>query len=145
MVKATAKQAQDLLGHAPERTCIVSRRTADPDTLVRFALGPDSEVFPDILSKLPGRGAWVCAHYETVAQAAKSGAFSRAFKAKVKPADDLADRVDGLLERHALEALSLANKAGLVVAGFGKVNDQLESGQTRALMHASDGSEGGAV
>lgn len=144
MTKAVAKQAADCDGLVPERTCVVSRRNAEPDDLIRFVVGPDTTVVPDILHKLPGRGAWVLAHRDIVARAAKTGAFARSFKAKVAVSPDIAVTVESLLERHALEALSLANKAGLVVAGFGKVDDLLASGQTRALVHASDGSDGGA-
>ena len=45
----------------PERTCIVTRRKASPDDMIRFVVGPDATVVPDIRHKLPGRGVWVTA------------------------------------------------------------------------------------
>ena len=46
-------------GHRPERTCILTRRTAAKDELVRLALGPDGQVAPDVRARAPGRGAWI--------------------------------------------------------------------------------------
>jgi len=37
----------------------------------------------------------------------------------------------------------MAAKAGQVVSGFGKVEDALEQGQVKALLHASDGAADG--
>ena len=42
-----------------QRTCIVSRRTAPRDELIRLALSPDGEVAPDVRARAPGRGAWI--------------------------------------------------------------------------------------
>ena len=55
--------------HGPERTCIVTRRRASPDAMLRFVLGPDAVVVPDIRRRLPGRGVWVTASEATVAEA----------------------------------------------------------------------------
>ena len=43
----------------PERRCIVTRATGPKEGLIRFVLGPDDEVVPDLAGKLPGRGIWV--------------------------------------------------------------------------------------
>jgi hypothetical protein len=49
--------------------------------------------------------------------------------------------VDRLLHADARQALSLANKAGVVVTGFAKVEAALTRGGVAALVSASDGSE----
>src|SRR5690606_36432001 len=49
-----------------------------------------------------------------------------------------------LLERSALESLSLANKAGQVVTGAGKVEAALNAGDVALLIHASDARPDGA-
>jgi predicted RNA-binding protein YlxR (DUF448 family) len=86
-------------------------------------LGPDGAVVPDLKEKLPGRGVWLTAAHETIAEAVKRKAFGRAFKAQVKVQEALPDQVGDLLAEAALRALSLANKAGDLV--FGQVDCML--------------------
>src|SRR5215213_9034709 len=45
--------------HVAERTCVLTRRTAPREELIRLALGPDGEVAPDVRARAPGRGAWI--------------------------------------------------------------------------------------
>ena len=128
-----------------ERTCIVTGTKDVPEAMLRFALGPDGSVVPDIRRKLPGRGVWTRLSFETVSRAASKQAFSRAFRAKAEAPAALAEAVDALLERDALQSLSMANKAGLVVAGAFKVDAAIESGRVAALIQASDGAPDGAA
>ena len=53
--------------------------------------------------------------------------------------------MDALLERDALQSLSMANKAGLVVAGAFKVDAAIGDGRVAALIQASDGAADGAA
>ncbi|MCC3245339.1 RNA-binding protein [Methylocystis sp. WRRC1] len=122
-----------------ERTCIVTRRKASPETMIRFVRGPDGVIAPDIRARLPGRGVWVGARADLVAQAAKKSLFSRGLKEKVEAPPQLAQDVDRLLEADCLQMLALANKAGAVVTGFNKVADALARRGTAALIEASDG------
>lgn len=127
----------------PERTCIVTRAKGSPDGMIRFVVGPDGTVVPDIRAKLPGRGAWVSGQGTAVEAAVKRRAFTRAFKRDVQVDPDLRGQVDGLLTTDALGALALANKAGQVVAGSVKVESALGEGRVIALLHATDGSPDG--
>ncbi len=127
----------------PERTCIVTRRKGAPDEFIRFVVGPDRAVVPDLRCKLPGRGAWVTAEKAIVSDAVKRKSFKRAFKSEVKVSPTLADLIDGLMEKDALQALAIANKAGLVVAGSTKVQGSIGPKVPAALVHASDGSADG--
>jgi uncharacterized protein len=128
-----------------ERTCIVTGVKDAPEAMLRFALGPDGSVSPDIRRKLPGRGVWTALNFETVGRAASKQAFSRAFRAKAQAPASLAEVVDALLERDALQSLSIANKAGLIVAGAFKVDAAIESGVVAGLIQASDGAPDGAA
>jgi predicted RNA-binding protein YlxR (DUF448 family) len=130
-------------GLGSERRCIVTRAALPPDQLIRFVLSPQAVVTPDIRRVLPGRGVWVTASRARVAEACRRKAFGRAFKKEVTTPADLADDVGLLLRRDALQALSLANKAGALTAGFEKTRAALESGATLALLEASDGSPEG--
>ena len=113
--------------------------------MLRFALGPDNAVVPDIRRKLPGRGVWTSLSAEAVRRASAKGAFARAFRARAEARSDLADAVDALLERDALQSLAMANKAGLVVAGAFKVDAAIENATVAALIRASDGAADGAA
>ena len=127
----------------PIRTCIVTRAERQPEEMIRFVLAPDGTVTPDIRRRLPGRGVWVTASAEVVAQASKRRAFDRGFKGKAIVPDDLAGLVDRLMEADCLQGLSLANKAGLVTTGFAKVEAAIGAGDTIAILHASDGGQDG--
>lgn len=126
----------------PERTCIVTRRRAPPETMIRFVRGPDGTIAPDIRARLPGRGVWVGASAGLVAEAAKKRMFARGLKTQVDAPPQLAADVDRLLEADCLQMLALVNKAGAVVAGFNKVADAIAKGAA-ALLEASDGGADG--
>jgi hypothetical protein len=113
--------------------------------MLRFALGPDGAVVPDIRRKLPGRGVWTELSFRTVSRAAAKQAFSRAFRTKAEAPPSLAETVGALLEQDALQSLSIANKAGLVVAGAFKVDSAIEASEVVALIQASDGAADGAA
>jgi predicted RNA-binding protein YlxR (DUF448 family) len=127
----------------PVRTCIATRTEGAPDDMVRFVVGPDGQVVPDLAARLPGRGAWVGLRRAAVEAAVKRRAFARAFRREVAVDPALADLVDRLLEKAALEALSLANKGGAVVAGFAKVADAIAAGEVAALIHAREAADDG--
>jgi hypothetical protein len=130
---------------ATERTCVVTRRQEAVGALIRFVLDPDGAVTADVKRRLPGRGVWVTARRTAVAEAVRKRLFARAFKAQVKVAADLPDRVARLLEQSALDALSIARKAGLVVQGFAKVEAAVASSAPPpvALIRARDAGEDG--
>lgn len=129
--------------HAAERSCVVTRALLPPDELIRFVASPSGEIVPDVARKLPGRGVWVTCSRPAVEKAVSGKAFARALKRRVDVPADLADRVEERLIRRALDALSLATKAGLVVTGAGKVNTWIERGAEGALIQAIDASPEG--
>jgi uncharacterized protein len=55
----------------------------------------------------------------------------------------LADHVEALLVQRCLDAIGLARRAGLAVAGFEKVRDAELTGKAALLLLALDGAEGG--
>ena len=129
--------------HAAERSCVVTRALLPPDELIRFVASPSGEIVPDVARKLRGRGVWVTCSRPVVEKAVSGKAFARALKRRVDVPADLADRVEERLIRRALDALSLANKAGLVLTGAGKVNTWIERGAEGALIQAIDASPEG--
>ena len=132
---------------ATMRMCAVTREVRPIDELIRFVVAPSGEVIPDLKRKLPGRGLWVSASRQAVAEAVRRNQFGKGFKRDVRVAPTLAAHTESLLVRGAIEALAMAAKAGQVVSGFGKVEDALAQRQAqvqvRALIHASDGAADG--
>jgi uncharacterized protein len=126
------------------RTCVVTRVERTPDELIRFVVGPDGAVVPDLARRLPGRGVWVTLDTAMVATAVKTKAFSRSMKRQVTASPDLPALIERLLVKRSMEALSIANKAGLVLTGFGKVEAELTQ-SPRALMHATDAASDGCL
>ncbi len=125
------------------RACALSRARRPKDELIRFVLGPDGTIVPDLKEKLPGRGVWLTAAHDVVADAAKRNVFSRALKTPVKVPEGLAGRIDQLLAEAALRALALANKAGEVVFGNAKVEEAVGKGRVLSLIHAKEAAEDG--
>jgi predicted RNA-binding protein YlxR (DUF448 family) len=126
-----------------ERRDIVSGEVMDEARLIRFVAGPDASVVPDLARKLPGRGLWVAAERASVETAAKKGLFSRAAKAKLAAAPDLAEQVEMLLKRRLLSGLGLARRAGDLTSGFEKVSAAIAAGRAAWLIEASDGAADG--
>ena len=141
MERAAARQ--EIRKDGPERSCVVSRVVKPADELIRFVVGPDGMLTPDLRRKLPGRGVWTSLSARTVAEALKRKAFERSLKTKVTVPPDLVDMIDALMLRDAQQALAMANKAGLVQTGFSKVEAVAEAGRCKAVIEASDGAEDG--
>ena len=128
---------------ATMRMCVVSRQVRPIDELIRFVVSPQGDIVPDLKRKLPGRGMWITASREVVAEAVRRHQFSKAFKRNLRIPPTLPADVETLLVRSVAEALAIAAKAGQVVAGFGKVESALREGAAATLIHASDGAEDG--
>ena len=127
----------------PERKCIATGEVQPAAGLIRFVVGPDNQIVPDILGRLPGRGIWVKADRAAIEKAAAKGLFARAAKQPVQIPDGLADLVETLLVRRVVDLVSLARKSGGAVAGYEKVKDWLSKEEAQVLIQASDGSERG--
>ena len=134
---------QDTGKDDPERRCIVTGESQPKAGLIRFCVGPEGQVVPDILGRLPGRGFYVEAVRTSLDKAAKKGLFARAARQPVKVPDGLTDLVEALLLRRVVDLISLARKAGDAVMGYEKVKDWLAKDKVRVLIQASDGSERG--
>ncbi|MBT3361985.1 MAG: RNA-binding protein [Rhodospirillales bacterium] len=125
------------------RTCIVTGVQKPKDQLLRFVVGPDGDLVPDLDERLPGRGLWLSGERDMVNTACGKGLFARAARQKVGLPEDLAGRVDSLIVRRCLDLIGLARRAGEVVAGFEKTKARLREGRGGVLLEASDGAADG--
>lgn len=127
-----------------DRTCIVTRETCPPETLIRFVLGPDGQVVPDLKRKLPGRGCWIKAERALVEKAAQRKLFARALRKEAKAdAAELAATVDRLLVADLIGMMNLARKASQFVTGAMKVDAAIRSGDAVGVFHATDAAADG--
>jgi predicted RNA-binding protein YlxR (DUF448 family) len=108
--------------------------------MIRFVVGPERVIVPDLAAKLPGRGIWLSARRDVLETARTRGAFARAAKGSVVVPPDLVDRVETGLTRRVTELLGLTRRAGQAVCGFEKARERLQAGRAALVIQASDGS-----
>ncbi|MBY6140143.1 RNA-binding protein [Leisingera daeponensis] len=123
-----------------ERKCIATGETQPKQGLIRFVMGPEGQVVPDVMGKLPGRGVYVASTREALGTAVKKKLFARGFKAQVQVPEELVQEVERQIVRRLIELISLARKSGDAVSGFERVKDWLAKEEARVLIQASDGS-----
>ena len=63
----------------PLRRCVVTRERLPKERMIRFVLGPDRVVVPDLTARLPGRGMWLSARGDVLETARVQGSLARAF------------------------------------------------------------------
>jgi uncharacterized protein len=163
----TIAPAQEHGGEEPEtgplRRCIVTRERLPKERMIRFVIGPDRQIVPDLTARLPGRGIWLSASRDVLESSgvqeekrleegrqSKRGdgqsrhlarAFARAARGPVSLPSDLSGLLQTALTRRIAECLGLARRAGQAVAGFEKAREALRSGRCKLVVQASDGSE----
>lgn len=126
-----------------ERLCALAREVKPLTDLIRFVAAPDGAIVPDIKRKLPGRGVWVTAQRAAIDEAVKRNIFARSLKRDVRAPAGLGATVERQLEAAALDALSMAHKAGRVAIGFGRTETALAGDPVVAVLNASDGAADG--
>jgi len=127
----------------PERRCIATGAVRPKAELIRFVVGPDGQVVPDLAERLPGRGLWVSAEREALLRVQAKGLFAKAARRTVRTPDDLVDRVEALLHKSCIDLIGMARRAGQAVAGYEKVHALLAEGRVGVLLAASDGAADG--
>jgi len=130
--------------NGPERRCIVTGESGPKRGMIRFVVGPDETIVPDIVGRLPGRGIWVSSNRTTLRTAIEKNLFAKAARAKVALPDGLFEEVERQLVGRIVNTIALARKAGRAVCGFEKVKSWLAgSARVRVLLQAADGSARG--
>ena len=76
------------------RKCIVSGDLKPKAEMIRFVVGPEDDIVPDLDEKLPGRGLWLSAEADVLKTACVKNSFARAARRGVKVPDGLSDRVE---------------------------------------------------
>ncbi len=118
----------------PLRRCIVTRERLAKERMIRFVLGPDRAIVPDLAARLPGRGIWLSARGDVLETARAQGSLARAFarQASREAAKDAPRDAQGRQGDVPADAGNDAAKA-LAKAGRGSVtlppdlNDRIEA------------------
>lgn len=127
-----------------ERRCIATGESQPKAGLIRFVVGPEGTIGPDLAEKLPGRGIWVTGTKEALEMAIAKKAFARAAKQQVTVPDGLADLVKGLLEARAAETLGLARRSGELIMGLERAFETLDREPVALMIEAVDAGRDGA-
>jgi ribosomal protein L7Ae-like RNA K-turn-binding protein len=108
--------------------------------MLRFVHAPDGDdgtgaLTPDLARQLPGDDLWVVNR--------KSAVEKLAALPELNAPHDLPIRVEKLMRQNVTALISLARKAGKLVAGFSKTEAALKAGSVKLLLAAHDGAEDG--
>ncbi len=125
-----------------QRRCLVLGDSQSKIGLLRFVVGPEDQVVPDLDEQLPGRGFWLSARRDVVETAIKRKAFHRGARRAVKVQDDLADLIGRLLLQRCQNGLGLARRSGKAICGFDKVAAAIGT-RSGYLITAKDGKADG--
>ncbi|WP_299728275.1 RNA-binding protein [uncultured Tateyamaria sp.] len=123
-----------------ERKCIATGEVQPKHGLIRFVVGPETQIVPDIAGKLPGRGIYVAADRAALDKAVSKKLFARSAKMPVQVPDTLVDEVERQLVRRVVDLIALSRKSGRAVAGYEKVKAWLQNEEAQVLIQAVDGS-----
>ncbi len=125
-----------------KRTCIITGETDEATNLLRFVVGPDKSLTPDVLSKLPGRGAYTLPKPEYVKEALHKNRFAKhlGFYKHLSPReiDLFLSSLENLLQKNFIEQIGLVRKQGSAVAGAGNLK---ENQVAKGLLIAADASK----
>ncbi|PWR20897.1 RNA-binding protein [Zavarzinia compransoris] len=135
-------------GPGPTRRCIATGETHPREAMIRYVVGPDGALVPDLKAALPGRGFWTVSSRAAIEAARKKKAFAKAAAraghgGALAVPDDLAERIAGLLVQRCMNIIGLARRAGEVVAGFDKIEAGARKAPFHLLLGASDGAADG--
>lgn len=125
------------------RRCVAAREAKPAATMIRFVVGPDRSLVPDLAARLPGRGMWLSAERGAVRTALAKNLFAKVARGQVTAEADLPDRLETMLVARCLDLVGLARRAGGLVAGFDQVADWLRRGKAALVLDARDAAEDG--
>ncbi len=103
----------------PERTCIACRAKGEPVRFFRMVAGPGKEVYAELDSRLPGRGAYCCIGSKCVNKALNPRNLERSLRESVKVPEpgELIRNLQALLKNRLEGLLGAAWRKNVVAAG----------------------------
>ena len=120
------------------RKCIASGEILNKKDLLRFVILEDNTVVPDFKKKLPGKGIYVKNAKSLLEKAIKNNLFGKQLKKSAKASHELVTQVETILFKQALNSISLARKAGVMISGMDKVKEALKKNNVAFLLEAQN-------
>jgi uncharacterized protein len=126
--------------HRAERTCIGCRAQRQAYDLLRFACTPQGEVILDASGHAPGRGIYVCCDVICLRKALKPAKLALELKrpVMVPDFDTVYQEVQRLLYKRLRTCLSLGQKAGAIISGYGPLRQAFAQARVLYLILAED-------
>jgi predicted RNA-binding protein YlxR (DUF448 family) len=118
----------------------VTRERLAKEAMIRFVLGPERNLVPDLAERLPGRGMWLSAKADVIEQAIRRGAFAKAARGEVLAPPDLRATVEDGLRGRIRDLVGFARRAGQAVSGWQAAREWLQAGRAGLMVQAADGS-----
>jgi len=119
------------------RTCASCRKADDPEHLVRWVLGPEGQVVPDLLARSFGRGAWTHASRECLS--ALPGALKKSFRQDIRTdRPRLLELLAEAAHHRSAQLLGAARREGHLALGATPVQAAVARGHARGLVVAQD-------
>lgn len=125
--------------------CVVTGEELPIEDMIRFVITPQNEVMADLAEKLPGEGFYIKADLGTLKKALWRNTFTSVAKDNVTVPDNLIAAIEKGLSKLALETLSMSRRAGQLVMGFAKVEEELKSRISGIYVVANDASDHGRL
>lgn len=120
------------------RKCIATGEIFEKKDLLRFVVLEDNLIVPDFKKKLPGKGIYVKNSKTLLEKAINNNLFGKVLKKSVKTTNELVSQVENLLFKQALNSISLARKAGIMISGMDKVKEAIKKNNIAFLLEAQD-------
>ncbi len=124
-------------------TCVVTGEAVPLPDLIRFVVNPDKEIVPDLAEKLPGQYFYITANLATIQKAIWRNSFATVARDNVTVPENLLKVLESSLSRMCLETISMAKRAGHLLAGFTSVEEQLRKDPDGVYVVAADASDHG--
>lgn len=124
------------------RKCIVDGVVKPTEELLRFVM-IDNMLLPDFNKKLPAKGIYVTNNRYILKKAIEKKIFNKVTRRNIKVGDDFIEIVDNLIKTKALNSINMAKKAGVLVAGFEKVKEEIKKNNVEFIIEASNAGKDG--
>lgn len=125
--------------------CVVTGEELATEDMIRFVVTPQNDIMADLSEKLPGEGFYIKADIGTLKKALWRNTFTSVAKDNVTVPDNLIASIEKGLSKLSLETLSLARRAGQLIMGFAKVEEQLRGVPMGIYVVANDASDHGRL
>ena len=138
----------------PVRRCVGCNAQRPKRELVRVVRSPEGEISIDLRGKAPGRGAYLCPSAACLAKARKAKRLERTFEVPIPGEiyDRLTEEIQcaeqsakentrSSVQHPLLGALGLCRKAGKLLHGYDRVQENALRGKVALVLLAADASE----